>query len=285
MYTYKYEYDKIEMGRNMSDTFLKWAGGKRWFVKTECDRLPTDFGTYYEPFLGGGSVFFYLQPERAVLSDINQELINTYISVRDDINSVYRNLRIHQNNHSKEYYYKIRERKTRASATAAARMIYLNKACFNGIYRVNKKGEFNVPFGTENRDVNFVREKLIRTSRILRTSEILCQDFQVTIDMAGQNDFIFCDPPYAVENGDGRFVAYTADLFSWNDQVRLAATLARAKDRGTKIIMTNVGHPSLIDLYNQYNGFLIEQTERKCMIAADTTVRRNYNELIITANL
>lgn len=222
----------------MAKPFLKWAGGKKWFVNQERDRLLLDFNRYIEPFLGGGSVFFYINPQQAILSDINAELVNAYICLRDEFESVYKKLHIHQIHNSEEYYYIIRDRQTRTNATSAARTIYLNKACFNGVYRVNRDGKFNVPYGKV-KNLIFDRNALQESSIALRGTEILCQDFEATIDQAEQNDFIFCDPPYAVLNEDNRFVSYTANLFSWNDQVRLSHALNRAAQRGVKILMTN----------------------------------------------
>lgn len=210
----------------MAKPFLKWAGGKKWFVNQERDRLLLDFNRYIEPFLGGGSVFFYINPQQAILSDINAELVNAYICLRDEFESVYKKLHIHQIHNSEEYYYIIRDRQTRTNATSAARTIYLNKACFNGVYRVNRDGKFNVPYGKV-KNLIFDRNALQESSIALRGTEILCQDFEATIDQAEQNDFIFCDPPYAVLNEDNRFVSYTANLFSWNDQVRLSHALVK----------------------------------------------------------
>lgn len=268
----------------MGKTFLKWAGGKRWLVNSENHRFPTEYNRYIEPFLGGGAVFFYMAPERAILSDINEELVNTYIAVRDNMDLVYRNLRIHSNNHSKEYYYKLRDRKTRTLHTIAARMIYLNKTCFNGIYRVNKEGKFNVPFGTREK-IKFNKLELQQTSEVLQGAEILCQDFENTIEMAEENDFLFCDPPYAVVDEDNRFVSYNADVFSWHDQIRLANALARAKNRGVKILMTNVNHPAVRNLYENIEGFTLEIVRRQCFISGTTGGRKEYQELIVSANL
>lgn len=268
----------------MSNTFLKWAGGKRWFVNHENKRFPTEYNRYIEPFLGSGAVFFYLQPQEAILCDINMDLINTYISVRDEIDAVYRNLRIHESNHSRTYYYTIRDRRTRTTATAAARMIYLNKACFNGIYRVNNQGKFNVPFGTRT-ELSFNRESLIGSAHDLRNAQILCQDFQETIELAQENDFLFCDPPYAVINEDARFISYTAALFSWDDQIRLAMSLERAKERGVKIIMTNVNHEEVRALYENIDGFVLDTVTRSCSISGNVEGRRAYSELIVCANL
>lgn len=248
----------------MAKPFLKWAGGKKWFVNQERDRLLLDFNRYIEPFLGGGSVFFYINPQQAILSDINAELVNAYICLRDEFESVYKKLHIHQIHNSEEYYYIIRDRQTRTNATSAARTIYLNKACFNGVYRVNRDGKFNVPYGKV-KNLIFDRNALQESSIALRGTEILCQDFEATIDQAEQNDFIFCDPPYAVLNEDNRFVSYTANLFSWNDQVRLSHALNRAAQRGVKILMTNVDHQAVRALYEVLHGFEpIQLALQKC---------------------
>lgn len=268
----------------MINTFLKWAGGKRWFVNRENQRFPNEFNRYIEPFLGGGAVFFYLEPKESILGDINQELINTYIAIRDDVFAVYRNLKIHERNHCKTYFYKIRDRKTRTAATTAARMIYLNKSCFNGIYRVNKHGDFNVPYGTRD-EISFDLTNLIDSSTSLQHSQILCQDFETTIDMAQENDFIFCDPPYAVVDDENRFVGYNADVFSWADQIRLATSLIRAEARNVKIIMTNVDHVSVRGLYENKEGFTLDSVQRQCFISGTTRGRKKYQELIVSANI
>ena len=268
----------------MGNTFLKWAGGKTWLVNREYKRFPKEYNKYIEPFLGGGAVFFFLEPREAILSDINNELINTYNAIKHDVDAIYKHLKIHSKNHSKEYYYKIRERKTRTMATSAARMMYLNKACFNGIYRVNKQGKFNVPFGTRE-EVTFDYNSLKETSETLKKADIYCQDFETTIDCAGEGDFIFCDPPYAVVDEENRFVGYNAEVFSWEDQIRLANCLKRAKERNVKILMTNVAHNKVINLYKDIDGFMIDSVNRQCFIAGTVEGRKSYEELIVTANI
>lgn len=267
----------------MGRAFLKWAGGKRWFVYKAKEIFPHEYNRYIEPFLGGGSVFFDLEPREAILCDINQELISTYIAIRDNFESVYRNLTIHARNHCQDYYYIIRNRKTRTQATSAARMIYLNKACFNGIYRVNRQGQFNVPFGTAE-NISFDRDLLYYDSLILQNQTLLCQYFEETINIAQEGDFLFCDPPYAVMDNNNHFVGYNADVFSWNDQIRLAHALYRAKDRNVKIIITNVDHRSVRELY-EVDGFTINTVERQCFISGTNDGRDIYQELIITANI
>ena len=268
----------------MAKSFFKWAGGKNWFIHRENNRLPLQYNRYIEPFLGGGSVFFFMNPEHAILSDINAELINAYVCMRDEFDSVYDNLKTHERNNSRDYYYKIRNRKTRTNATSAARTIYLNKACFNGIYRVNRNGEFNVPYGTA-KNVYFNKSDLRDASDLLRHAEIRCQDFELTIDMADDNDFIFCDPPYAVLDEENRFVSYTADIFSWDDQIRLSEALERARRRGVQILMTNVNHPEVRALYEENQGFELNIVERNCGISGLNEGRRIYSELIVTANM
>ncbi len=268
----------------MGKTFLKWAGGKRWLVNSESYRFPTKYNRYIEPFLGGGAVFFFIEPKKAILSDINSELIDTYIAVRDNVDLVYRNLRIHSNKHSKEYYYQIRKRRPRTLHTLAARMIYLNKTCFNGIYRVNREGKFNVPFGTHD-EIYFDKDDLQKSSTVLQGAEILCQDFEITVNLAMKNDFLFCDPPYAVVDEENRFVSYNADAFSWQDQERLSSALIRAKDRGVKILMTNVDHPAVRKLYENIDGFVLDTVERQCYISGTVEGRKAYQELIVSANM
>lgn len=258
--------------------------GKNWFVNREPSRFPQNFNRYIEPFLGGGSVFFYLEPNNAILSDINQELIQTYISFKEEFPAVFEYLKIHYKNDSPNYYYKIRETQTRSTHTAAARMIYLNKACFNGIYRVNRNGAFNVPYG-KHKCINLIKKELEASSQCLSNAQILCQDFEVTIDMSENGDFLFCDPPYAVLNEENRFVAYNADSFSWNDQIRLANSLKRALTRGVKIIMTNVDHPEVRALYQNIPGFELDSVNRQCFISGTNAGRSIYSELIVSANL
>lgn len=268
----------------MSKAFLKWAGGKKWFIDQEEQRLPIKYNRYIDPFLGGGAVFFHLAPREAILSDINNELVNTYIAVRDDVESVYRNLRIHARNHCREYYYQVRNRNTRTLVTSAARMIYLNKSCFNGIYRVNKQGRFNVPYGTKEK-ITFDHKRLVESSCALQNTLILCQDFEITINLAQEGDFLFCDPPYAVVDEENRFVGYNADVFSWQDQVRLANALRRAKDRNVKIIMTNVEHVEVRKLYENIEGFKLDVVQRQCFISGIVEGRKAYQELIVSANM
>ncbi len=268
----------------MAEAFLKWAGGKKWFINNESHRLPDvdSFNRYIEPFLGGGSVFFHLEPAVSLLSDYNQELIRTYIVLRDSFENLYELLEAHQRNNSKEYYYEIRKLEPKDHVEAAARMIYLNKACFNGIYRVNKKGEFNVPYGSY-RSITFDFQKLKKASNALKNAEIVAREYNLSIDEAKEGDFVFCDPPYALKTAES-FVGYNANTFGWEDQIKLAESLQRAAEQGVKVMVTNVDAPEVRALYNEAT-FSIDMVSRKCTIAGGNAGRKKYSELIATANI
>lgn len=242
----------------MDSTFLKWAGGKNWFVRHQLQRIPNQYNRYIDPFLGGGALLFYLEPPDAIVSDINQELITTYIAIQNEWQAVQRNLRVHARHHSNEYYYHVRDMRPRTDATIAARMIYLNRTCFNGIYRVNMQGRFNVPIGTHN-NVILPTDEFQRRSQILQNVQLNCNDFEQTIDLAQHNDLLFCDPPYAVLDEEHRFVGYTRNIFDWNDQIRLMNALIRARNRGVHIIMTNVNHERVRELYDNAGGLILKR--------------------------
>ena len=267
----------------MDNTFLKWPGGKNWFIKKQSHRLPTQYNRYIDPFLGGGSVFFFMEPTEAILSDVNKELIQTYLAIKQDWRKLDRTLQYHSRRHNDDYYYEIRKQKPREITSIAARMIYLNRTCFNGIYRVNRIGEFNVPRGTKNTIFNG-HEKFEQRSRILQNAVLRSCDFEETIDIAEEGDFLFCDPPYVIQEKQS-FVGYTQNLFGWNDQVRLSNALDRARQRGVKILMTNVNHPSVRMLYENLGDFFLEEITRYSSISGKSAGRRQYSELIVSANL
>lgn len=205
---------------------LRWAGGKRQLLSRLIEFVPADFacGTYREPFLGAASLFFALQPPKAVLSDANAFLISCYAHVRDNWSAVNRHLRLHGQQTSEAHYYKIRTlyNKSRHSAAQAARFIYLNKTCFNGIFRVNMRGEFNVPYGWKEPPALPDSKVLERASKALRHATLVCHKFQEALQDAKQNDFVYLDPPYPPLNGTAYFTHYTMDRFTKLDQERLA---------------------------------------------------------------
>lgn len=258
--------------------FLKWAGGKRWLVEQHAGIFPPCPGNYIEPFLGAGSVFFYLYPDHAYLSDSNSDLIETYKAIRDNWRLVLKHLKRHKNNHSDSYYYALRSSCPKTPATSAARFIYLNRTCFNGLYRVNRQGKFNVPRGTRN-SVIFESDDFEALSEALQSVDLKACDFEESIDRAGNGDVVFADPPYTVRHNNNAFVKYNEKLFSWDDQIRLANCLKKAADRGAMIIATNAYHPCVIELYQGF--FDLQPICRKSQISADRQYRGNFEELLI----
>lgn len=258
--------------------FLKWAGGKRWLVRNHPDIFPKDFNTYIEPFLGSGSVFFHLQPRHAWLSDANQELITTYQAIRNKNRKVESILRKYHDLHSDEFYYFIREQKPESQEAIAARMIYLNRTCWNGLYRVNLSGKFNVPKGTK-QNVILDTDDFQATAKLLRRAVITHSDFEAIINAAQENDFVFVDPPYTVKHNLNGFVKYNEKLFSWEDQIRLKDAIDRATDRGAKVLITNAYHDSILELYKNYVGH--STLSRSSVLSGKKEFRGRYEELVI----
>lgn len=263
--------------------FLKWPGGKRWFVHSYANVLPANFNRYIEPFLGSGSVFFHLKPRRAILGDTNPDLVSTYEGIKQDWKGLVRSLSAHQRRHSDTYFYEVRSCSPRTLVQRAARMIYLNRTCFNGIYRINKRGEFNVPRGDRNEVVR-TSDDFEAISKLLSNAELRHADFEAVINCAKTGDLVFADPPYTVRHNNNGFLRYNEELFSWNDQERLAASLARAKGRKVRIICTNADHRSIRELYRDY-GFQLTTVKRYSAISAATGSRRQFSELLITVNI
>lgn len=259
--------------------FLKWAGGKRWLVQNHRYLFETSYERYIEPFLGSAAVFFYMQPKRAILSDRNECLIDTYRSIKDDWESLYSRLVQHHAHHSKEYYYQIRSKEYEQKVDQAAQFIYLNRTCWNGLYRVNQSGRFNVPIGTKS-SVILPTDDFESISTVLSGVDLLATDFETTISNAGKNDFLFVDPPYTVKHNNNGFVKYNQTLFSWDDQIRLCESLVDAKNRGAKIVVTNADHESIRKLYKK--DFKIAKVERLSIISGKSEARGRVSELVIT---
>lgn len=260
--------------------FLKWPGGKRWFVKKQKDYFPQSYNRYLEPFLGGGAVFFDLQPKDAILSDINDELINLYIVMREKPDELKEQMLNHQKKHNRTYYYEIRDNILLDPIERASRMLYLNRTCFNGMYRVNKEGVFNVPIGTK-KDCIYDIENFGKYANCLKCATILANDFYNIINQSKEGDFIFADPPYATTI-NSNFVKYNNNLFGWNDQLRLHEVLVRARDRGVKIMLTNACCREIIEMYRK-DGFYIHILTRASTIAGEPKKRREVKELLIVS--
>lgn len=228
--------------------FLNWAGGKRWLVAHHAEVLGDGRQRLVEPFVGSGVVFFHLEPAAALLADSNAQLIETYQAVRDMPDKVASALRRHHRLHSADHYYLTRDRVPRAAAARAARFIYLNRTCFNGLYRVNLRGKFNVPLGSK---CSVVRgdDDFAEWSGRLQGVELFAQDFEATIERAGPGDLIYADPPYTVKHNMNNFVKYNERIFSWSDQERLAKCLSSASERGCRVLISNADHLSVQELY------------------------------------
>lgn len=259
--------------------FLKWAGGKRWLAAGHPELFLRQADRYIEPFLGGGAVFFALQPIQAILSDTNPRLIEAYVAIRTDWRAVWKCLRRHHRNHNEAYYYVERSRSHRALHERAAQFLYLNRTCWNGLYRENKRGVFNVPIGTKawavSEDDNFEA-----VSSSLKNTILKCQDFEATLEDSKRGDFVFVDPPYTVAHNFNGFVKYNQNIFSWQDQIRLRDCLVRARKRGAEILVTNANHQSVRELYTPHG--VIKEVSRASVIGSKSVYRRPTTELLIT---
>ena len=263
------------------EPFLKWAGGKRWLVRRHSNLFPTNYNRYVEPFVGSGAVFFQLQPKRSILADTNSELIDTYRAVRAYPCDIAKTLKRYHGRHSATFYYNMRLATPLTVVERAARFIYLNRVCWNGLYRVNLKGQFNVPIGTKT-EVRFPDGFLEHRARLLRRARLVHSDFERIIDGATRGDFVYVDPPYTITHNNNGFLKYNEVLFTWADQIRLADAVRRAKKRGAKLMVTNAAHKSVIDLYA---GFAhVTSVRRNSVIAADSAFRGRLEEVIFTTN-
>lgn len=264
--------------RSQIAPFIKWAGGKRWFTSRYSHLFPSTYNTYYEPFLGGAAAFFALSPEKAHLSDLNEDLIGVYLAIQSDWKKLERELRKHQRGHSKKYYYKVRSSSPRTLITKAARFLYLNRTCWNGLFRVNLKGAFNVPIGTKT-NVILDTDDFEATSKLLKGVSLSVNDFETTINKAEKGDLIFADPPYTVKHNKNGFLKYNEKIFSWDDQVRLRDSLFSAANRGVKIVLTNANHKTVRKLYSDFPKPTV--VKRASVLAANSKFRAPIEELVV----
>ena len=277
-------------GNNMikGKPFVKWAGGKRQIIDKLKRYVPDEFDTYYEPFIGGGALLFELSPRRAVINDSNEELMNVYSVLCDEekFKKMCSVLNHYEKEHCEEFYYDIRNKDRNKNAykrlsdyTRAARTIYLNKACFNGLYRVNSKNEFNVPFGKKERVNTYDGGNLITVSNYLTMNdvEILSVDFEQSVKNAKKGDFIYFDPPYDSETST--FNSYTEDGFGKDEQIRLAKVFKELDSKGCYVMLSNHNTSLINDLYKNFNIHVIEA---KRNINSNGKKRGKVKEVIIT---
>ncbi len=260
---------------------LKWAGGKRWLVNRFPDLIPKDFNKYYEPFVGSGAIFFALRPKAGQISDSNPELINVYKAIKKEPDTVFKLLHRHSRNHCTDHYYKVRATVPTNDAAKAARTLYLNRTCWNGLYRVNKRGEFNVPRGTKT-NIIFPNEDFEIIAKALGRIAIKCCDFEEAISSARTNDFLFVDPPYTVRHNNNGFIKYNESIFTWADQLRLRNAIHLAWKRGVKVLITNANHRPLRDMYREMG--VLHTLPRASIISGSAHGRRKTSELAVQVN-
>lgn len=257
--------------------FLKWAGGKRWLAQRYLHLFPSSFIQYIEPFIGSGAIYFSLAPEYAVLSDSNEELINAYEQVRDNWRAIQAGLRAAHARHSEEFYYDVRRSVPSNEIEKAIRFIYLNRTCWNGLYRVNRSGNFNVPIGTKSKvDMD---DDFASLSSCLKKSVLAKLDFEASMEHAGSRDLIYVDPPYTVRHNNNGFVKYNEVIFSWADQIRLRDAVRSAIRRGAFVIVSNADHPSIRELYSGMGEII--GLSRASVISGLGEGRGRYGEVLI----
>lgn len=259
--------------------FLRWAGGKTWLIKY-LDSIIGDqkFTQYHEPFLGGGAIFFNLvHSKNSYLSDLNQDLIATYQAIKDDPTAVINQLKNYEN--TEKFYYEIRSQIPCNQFEQAARFIFLNQTSYNGLYRVNLRGEYNVPYGF--RTKNFIEEeKLMAASKCLQNVNIDCGDFTYNRKKVKEGDLVFLDPPYTVSHNNNGFIKYNQKLFSLEDQRRLSKFIDYIKDQGAFYILTNAAHKAIIELFEKDDTRL--ELSRASLIGGDKAKRGKVSEYIFT---
>ncbi len=268
----------------LAKPFVKWVGGKSQLLDEIESRIPNKFKAYIEPFVGGGAVFFSQTPDNATLIDINPELVNAYTVIRDDVEALLKDLKRHKN--FPEYFYKIRDIDRSSSykkwgeVRRASRLIYLNKTCFNGLYRVNSKGQFNTPFGKYS-NPNFINEDNLRAcSRALRNARIIEGSFLMIEDIAKKGDFVYFDPPYAPVSSTAYFTSYSKEGFANNMQVALRELCRKLNKKGVKFMLSNANVPFIQELYS--SDFKIEIVYASRAINSVGSKRGKVQEVLIT---
>lgn len=277
---------KINRNNSSVTPFLKWAGGKRQLVNEITKYVPKKYKTYYEPFVGGGAILFALKPKKAIINDINFELMNVYEVVRDDVDLLVKDLKKHKND--KEYYYKIREldRKKEYNSLPdyikASRIIYLNKTCYNGLFRVNKKGYFNVPFG-KYKNPDIINEEVLRAvSKYLNESKIkiLNTDFVDALNGITKDDFVYLDPPYDPISVSASFTSYNLNGFDKNEQKRLKKICDKLHEKGCKFLLSNSATPFIKKLYKE-KDYYIEIVQANRSINSNPSLRGKIDEVLV----
>ncbi len=265
---------------------LKWVGGKRQLLNEIMPLVNKNCSTYIEPFVGGGAVLFELQPQKAIINDYNKELINVYTSVRDYSEDLINELELHEKNNSEEYFYNIRsldrieEYKSLSNVEKAARIIYLNKTCYNGLYRVNSAGQFNSPYGRY-KNPNIVNAVTIRAmSKYLKQKDITIynEDYKAILKLAKKGSFVYLDPPYMPISSSASFTGYTENGFSYEQQVLLKEECDKLRDKQIPFLLSNSDCQEIRELYKEY---IIKTVKAKRTINSNADKRGEINEVLI----
>lgn len=269
--------------------FVKWVGGKRQLIAQFREKqflLPSHFNqttnTYYEPFVGGGAVFFEVLSKRAVLSDMNAELVTTYNVIKSDVEKLIRSLKEHI--HEKDYFLELRAKDISklSSIEVASRFIYLNRTGFNGLYRVNKSGQFNVPFGSYKNPVICDEDNLRAVSKVLKNVSILHQDYKHVLKTAQSGDFVYFDPPYFPVSKTASFTSYTAGSFLEKEQIELRDTFVELHKRGCFVMLSNSDTPFINELYAGISDVTIHKVSAGRAINSKGSGRGKITEVVVT---
>jgi len=269
--------------------FVKWAGGKRQLIPQIEKHIPKKFSSYFEPFLGGGALLFHLFSEnknlKGSVSDLNSDLVLSYITIRDNLDGLLKSLQKHSDNYfsdSKSYYYSVRESNPKSQFEKVSRLLFLNRTCFNGLYRVNGKGKFNVPLGRYS-NPNIVQEENLRSvNQFLNQNKIIikCQDFSSTVEKAKKGDFVYFDPPYQPISKTANFTSYTNRNFGLNDLKRLAKVSNQLAKKGVNVLLSNSSSKQVRDLFSAKYWEIIK-IEANRAINSDSNKRTGHSELLI----
>lgn len=272
----------LEQLKSETYPIVKWVGGKRQLMFELIKNMPKSYNRYFEPFIGGGALFFELQPEQAYISDMNEELINLYSVVRDNVYELIKDLSKHEV--SKEYFLEIRnidrtEQYTELSdVERASRFIYLNRTCFNGMYRVNSQGQFNVPFGHYKNPRIIDENNLLNCSELLKKTEIKCADFSEILTKVKKGDLVYFDPPYVPLNETSSFTSYTKDGFDINMQFKLRDVCDELDNKGVKFMLSNSDTKLVNELYANYE---IKKVFASRQINANADGRGKITEVLV----
>ena len=268
--------------------FVKWAGGKRQLISVIDQHIPSEFGTYFEPFLGGGAVLFHMLGKNPTMkckaSDLNSDLVLAYITIRDKVGELIQSLENHAKNYHKNpdsYYYDVRKSEPKNQIDKVSRLLFLNRTCFNGLYRVNSKGKFNVPLGRYSNPNIVNEENLIAVSHILQSKkiQISCRDFTAVLSDAKKGDFVYFDPPYQPVSDTANFTSYTNRDFTYADLEKLVEVSEKLSDKGCRVLHSNSNSKEVKALFSK-DWNVIEVAANRA-INSDSAKRTGQKELLI----